>query len=657
MTTPKVLASWHAGEIAPRDLVAPLGTKAHGLLTLPRAWVPPFVALDALAIQQYQVAEAEIAELTERSHAQHVLLRSDGPNEVAIPGMSRSEIARADPASVMAALAGIRSFDAPTGAVVQPAIEPALLGLMSNERRVTPDQRRWVIEGELDLHGPNLYVVGATSSRGVRRTGPLLATSPNEVRARLSVVAGRLIEQGRPRRVEWLWDGERVWIVQADILPPWPAPTQEPPGPPAASPFQPGRSPLRGATQFDGRKVARWRTFADLDWPRPEMLIIVGDRWQQENVPERLAEMGSGPFVVRTDIRESVVMEDLLLPTSDPARGPRQVLRFMKATAARFVASGLAGSDWAFLVAALVPCQASALVLAEPETNVARVDALWGYPDGLLHLPHDSWEVGADNSLRCEIRHKPLYLLGDLDGWSTHRVAPPHDWAPTLAEEEVVALAGLARSLANRIGESAQLMVLARVDGRRGAKALLPFHFTRAHRSDARRADRGLPGCERESMVVATPADLTAIDASRPPRALLVRPAPEYLRDIGFLKSVSRWAADRAVPILFAGSVLGHAFHLLTSAGALVATVELHSREEPNDRNARVLAVVRRAGGLARVQTVPVSWLGEGHPGLAGTPFGFNDLPEVDLKPGQELPPSAPGIIPLFMDDAPHGTM
>lgn len=688
------VASWQARTAPQPKGASRVGGKATGLLSLPEEWTPSFVALDPESSHRPEIAREVLGELADQANGRRLLVRSDGAEEALHPGEGRTRVCPADPLDALAAIESVRNREVGRDSVVvQIAIEPSVVGLMSNERRLTADPATWTIEGEVSLRGAELRMlqVGPKPADHRGHGDALIATDADEVLKALEGVAGFLLRQGQRRRVEWLWDGYRVWIVQADVVPPKPplAPllpaVEQPRGELASS----GR--LLGDVDFPGRKLQRWRVLAELDWPRPEIAVVSGDRWHrapEHEIVEKLSELSSGRRVVRTDVNSAVETEDLLLPTSDPSTDAETLLAFMRATATRFHLAGLRPSEWAFLVAELVPCEVSTWVYASHDSARAQVDALWGYPDGLLHLPHDSWQVAGTDDVEASVRYKPACLLPSEEGWMTRAVGEPWDWQATLQADEVVALAGLGRTLAAHVASPVQLMVLARVGGRRGADALVPFHFTRLPQPAAKRHGHAhLPGREREAIAIRTPEDLTGLDPRQRPAALRVEPAPRHLRDVDFLKAVGKWASTHRVPIVFAGSVLGHAFHLLGTEGAVV--IQAGRRPEEPIEEDRVPVVIHRVHGLARVETLTQEQLRRyaaravtqaasqalvaeapepasratlterimmelNSPRVKRPGPGFSELTELHVIEDAAPASDVPGTVPLFMDDAPR---
>jgi hypothetical protein len=666
---PRVVASWQTGD---RDAL--VGQKACGLLNLPETWTPPFVAwLREPDGDLEDALRAALFELIRRANGARVIVRSDGPAETAHPGAGTSIVLAANTSALDEAL-GDR--DLARCALAQVAVEPAVAGLMSNERRLSVRADAWTLEGELALARPERRPLPTL----VPAQRDLQALTPKDAADVLAVVGAQLAADGARRRVEWLWDGSRVWIVQADRLDARP-PATRPPGPIAGP--APSLGQLAGDKSFRGCKIGRWRVFERLGWVRPEIHLITGDHWRHdahhvaEELRRRMSGDPPGPWVVRTDVLEGVGVEHLLLPASPACDNPERLVGYMVETAERMADARLADEQWAFLVAPLYPCQASAWAEASPRHDLVAVDALWGFPDGLLHLPHDSYQVNATGEVSATVRFKPACVIAEHDRWSTQKLLAPYDWETPLDDDELQAIAALTRGLAAEVHHAVQLMILARVGGQRGAGGLLPFHFTL-------RTERGKPahrpgGRDPHEAVLTGPDDLDTLDERQPPAVLRVDPKPEALRDAAFLRRVGRWASERRVPIIFAGSVLGHAFHLLAQDGAAVVQLADDERTQQLEDVEWQTVVVAYAQGLERVRTVPrqfaraaaATTLARLAPGATTGPRAVRALAAlVDEQPAERNTGSpfdrlgrvevegplgtwAAGSVPLFMDERP----
>jgi hypothetical protein len=125
--------------------------------------------------------------------------------------------------------------------------------------------------------------------------------------------------------------------------------------------------------------------------PTADVYLISGDDWKNgggaanKELAADLEILCHHLVVVRCDVNDE---NYTFLPTSPPSRRPNVLLSFMEEV---FAHKKVPDSDWAFLIAHLAPARVSAMVQAFPAAERVRIDALWGFPDGLLHFPHDSY--------------------------------------------------------------------------------------------------------------------------------------------------------------------------------------------------------------------------------------------------------------------------
>jgi predicted house-cleaning noncanonical NTP pyrophosphatase (MazG superfamily) len=506
--------------------------------------------------------------------------------------------------------------------ILQPLVSPSWAGHMSNERRLARSTDTWLIEGLTEGESSSQHYIRAVTDAA---TAPLVARTKPMVATALKKVAGRLKALSPFRfHCEWVWNGERVWIVQADSADAAStiAPandylrSKDSPGPP----FTP--TVLKHFKDVDDlaiwRKLRRPGIFSSLGMPTAEVYLLRGDHWMTPSLRGRLVgdftAMCSHPVVVRCDVAESANSDETLLPTSSATTKVEDLITFCDATASDLQSKGLKDVDWAFLLARLVPARASAMVHARPGSKRVQVDSLWGFPDGLLHFPHDSsfFYPGA-KQVKKFVRYKGTCLLPKGSAWEPCRVDAPHDWQPVLSDIEITTLADWARRLADKVDREVQLMALARIGGQRGPSACLPWHYT----------DWAVPTFEQSMLTLPLLPKLGIIGSTEDLRrfregalkdiaAYLIRPRAEFLRDTTFLQASAELAASQKKPIYFEGSLLGHAYYLMRHTGATVIPV---SPVEPRgDRRMyhklvrdRIPVIIQETGGIARVRQLPRS--------------------------------------------------
>jgi predicted house-cleaning noncanonical NTP pyrophosphatase (MazG superfamily) len=632
----KLLASWRSADLPDLAIPAVAGAKAGGLVALPGTWVPPFMVFGARFAELQRSAGSAAKAWLRMSETDKALLstflgrlqradrrtmvRSNSPTE----GMDSAGQFSSKPVAATTELV-LDAIDAVTlggshpsaYALLQECLEPSISGHMSNERRVSKQRSSWTIEGPDPI---GLQRIRVTAGEYVDEA--LTAVTASQVVVALKRVAIALT--GRPLRyhVEWVWTGERVWVVQVsevtdssssefntylqsvdrDVEMPMAAS-----GPQLEQFLQVGRGRWK--------KLERPFVFADLGLPVGEVYLLSGDQFARLRAahPQRLESMLSAlcsrPVVIRCDVSADHASPDILLPTSPPSSIPDFLIDWMQEQAFAFASSGIPTDQFAFLPANLIRSRASALVSAKPGHRQVLIDSLWGWPDGLNFLPHDGYRVDlATSRVIATTRYKGL-ALDAFSEWKTVPVGAPFDWRRVLSDEEAVAIAAWARAIADHLNRDLQLMVLARIGGHRGPQACLPWHYWTDTPPLLQRQRRGRTILPSGPMV----RNLEDLADIRFPMSrlngLFLRPNPPYTRSVDFLEKVAETAKRMGVPIYFEGSILGHAYYVMASAGATVIPIGEPTRTEPPHRYGklvrdRIPAVIQEAGGVARVRTL-----------------------------------------------------
>lgn len=616
-----------------------LGAKATGLAVMPTEWVPPFVVLTSIFAEKFGAlspTSGALALLDATSHESlqalfhavppnapaAVLVRSNGATEgitdrgqnTSSPASSIDEIER-----LVTRMLRMDSGERP---LIQRCIAPAIVGHMSNERRFSERPDSWIVEGFMSNAGNATRISAAKTSQKPPFSGLHASSEADALRA-LRIVARYLLQ--RPQRryhVEWVWDNTRVWVVQVDedapvhsdaIVDHYLSTT-------AADRVAQRPSSLNVLRHYQSVRSGEWRKllvphqFSQLGFPTADIYLLPADQYRitaSDQLKADLTSFGT-PVVIRTDVRPDQNVEPEFLATSHPNTDGDEHLLFMEATAQRFLERGLADEDWTFLVAPLVPARASAMVRALPGAPTIQVDALWGFPDGLSYFAGDSYEfrrhVRSGGTRLLRKRHKPYGLFVHDHRWTIGHIGKPYDWERVLDDDEVATLASWAARVADLTGRQIQLMALARIGGRRGPNACLPFHYT-TFDITAPRTLSSTNFVDRTMSEISSWDDLTRYEAAAPNtiRGLLLKPQPGMLRNTSFLKAVARFSKEKNIPIYFRGSLQGHAYYILSSNGAPVIAVD--AAEAPSDVTIyrklvrdHIPAIVKRAGGIPRVR-------------------------------------------------------
>lgn len=617
-----------------------LGGKAVGLLRLPSDWTPPFIVLTAsFADQARRVGTSALLEslpsdqqtmlgrlfsLTTASHDESRLISHPGlfvrSNSVEEAGATArgeypSVAVRPLLSEVIPAVQDLIQMSERMRVILQVAVD-GMNGFVSNERRVSSNRNEALVEG--------LATPAGSRQRRIRRStpqdGPLLANSVVQTERQLRHVVGWFTDHLTGcASAEWVWDGQRLWVVQLDeftspqsdtLASTYLRHTDKA----RATEYNPAKHHLRHFATIDAtpwKKLERAQRLHALGLPTTDIYLILGSECTEEQAPvlaRDLLQRHDGLWVIRTDVSAEAGVSEDLLPTSGPTADVNRLISFMKEARTTFTRQGLRDPNWALLAAPLVPARVSAMAYSQPGSRDVQVDALWGFPDGLMYLPHDTYVLKANEDVLSAVRHKPACLLFSDGNWVTSRLGAPYDWEQTLDESEVRAAGAWTRKLASDLQTAVKAMLLFRVGGNRGPSAGIAFHYTTG-RILPPTFDSGRAAGSRGILIVRAFDDLAAARTKADLQGLIIEPRADLARDITFLKRLADTALARGVPVLFEGSLLSHSYHIMSQVGAAVVPVDptplsgtvIEYRKLVRDS---IPAIIERSGSVARVRTL-----------------------------------------------------
>ena len=608
---------------------------------VPSSWVPVHFSL--VRREGTNLGEAELThrwnECSERFANAPIVVRSDGPAERYQPGAGTTEVCRyPDLAAAVARVAHGGSEP-----LVQAAIEPAGVGGMSNGRQLCARRDLWLAEGPLCRLAPQVQILRAV--RPVSTDDEAARTIGDDVRPALRVLAAYLGDGSDRYRVEWVWDGDRVWVVQVDVV-------ADPPGDPDVAQYLTRRHDpalkqlVESASDYGewrGPKVISHRTLGVLGTPLVPLHARRCDEVRNDEHLERwlrqVVNMYDDPIVLRTDTTSAA---PFLLPTSTPSRDVAALAQFARRSLRELAQQSASYCEVGVLASPLLATAGSALAMTDPASAV-HIDCIWGSPDGLLHLPHDTYVI-RDGRVRLTNRRKPAcVVLASEEKRRQVALGAPWDWRAALTASQAKQVAAWSRQLSHMVGRSVQLMVLVRSRFGAGTDALVPFHyFDQSYVSP----DERRKGPHGRRLVVTEPKDLT--DDAEAGDWIDLRPQPDRLRDRTFFVAVADYAARRQLPIGFAGSRLGHARYILEERGATVFVVD----ERQVAKSTEPVVVLSKAG-LLRLSYVDADRFGRAsarlgtrtHPAFPGVPWLDDDDMRL-LGP----PPAGAGEVVGFVE-------
>lgn len=579
------------------------GVKAAGLLVLPKEWCPPYIALSSNIHERwknsgsidYGASEAHIKEwIAEQPHseADSIIVRSSGVTEkIGDRGRFHSKVCPplCSIESVTKAIRDIfehaREIEAEEriAILLQHYLIADSAGHLSNETRLSPTRNQWMYEVEKPTWTP---------PRGINSKFALIPNSASEFMCGLGIphqalrsLGGWINGQINPRcHIEWLARKNRLWIVQLDIE--WP---QHDLG------IDPHNQALHGRERTPDFTAAskllkyvigeptdwnKLRNLNDFDFenrneqpnifemPTSVVLNAGSDQQYRDALVDEVDRLTAGKVVVRTDCNQ-IGAPSFNLPRTDTVSA-KVAVDWSIETLESLEDNGFNPANIVFLVHGFIPAAASAWVYAQPDNPITIVDALWGLPDGLQVLPHDTYQV---NTIRGHVtppnsRYKPRFLFENADGsWNYKDILRSKGRSKVLKQKDILEVAQRTSRISQKLGKDAQIMWFGGIPDSHGVGRNIPWYLARESIDHAPRVTTRYPPYEVRNL-----GDLRRL----PDRKAMIRLSPdaELIRDDSFLQSVIDIALEKRLPVELHGSLLGHTYYRLSNAGVGVALAE-----------------------------------------------------------------------------------
>ncbi len=582
------------------------GTKVAGLQILPPVWVPPYVALPAWLSDEWITDPAgwvtrarrkgvnleQAAALLSGDSSYAVIVRSSAVGEgLDDRGLYRSVRLTAD-APFMTLVTAIEEIYShftthgrhpAMGICLQRYMAPDFAGHVSNEVHVSATRNQWKFQVESPAFAPDR---GLNSKFAVvPEMAPLALSSQRDISPALRSACHwiNLRIDGRSH-IEWCAANGRLWIVQLDQE----SPTSSGVNPhimPAARTVMPVPDPISAGTIFSLYRVQNdspWRKLRNVRdfWtgaepPHHRLFFATGDKLEAvlgscggaARIAKEIDALTGGRAVLRTDCFNAAV-RTFNLPrthTVDGATATDWVRKTLKA----MVAKGAAANEIAIILHRYIPARAAAWTYYSLGDDFVQIDCLWGLPDGLQFLPHDTLQVDARSGeeLAAQVRFKPDFLQEQDDGsWRYVGIARQYGRDRVLSREALRHLALETVAVARKIKDRAQIMWFCDLPDELGMGEHLPWFRSKEYAGFESAARPALPTKAARNL-----ADLDALDRDTSRVIIQVAPDVELVReDDTFLDRVIAIASVRSLPVELDGSILGHAYYRLRSAGIVV---------------------------------------------------------------------------------------
>jgi predicted house-cleaning noncanonical NTP pyrophosphatase (MazG superfamily) len=609
------------------------GRKAAGLMEIPNAWTLPyfivsseFIGACRIVSKKKRISLIGLWVDALRKGIQDILqdppliiIRSSGKREnIDARGRYSSKISELKNLKsdilryVEDFLANQAVKDDDISLIVQEYRKPSHCGHLSNERRCYREGRDWL--GEISGRGnipPSNFQVNIRSWRdGKANTNaishPLACRMEANLVDVLRASAMWASSNGYRLHFEWVWDGDTVWLVQADADDSTEA-GEDPTSRPRIRSSKTHKKfevlvAINPKEHSKYKKIENAIIYRQLNLPNSELYLLDDQKvitdLSNGDLSERLIQdiniLVSYPVIIRCDIVSPDLRMRQMLPRTDEKRNSKEVCDWLLDTASQLFKEGYSDLAPAFIFHHFIPADASAFVYVEPGNREVLIEALWGLPEGLYYNAHDKYVVDTGSSDIAQVKKrgeagvihdldvsfKPSYIAPDCDGrWVSRRLRQPFDWKSSIQQTSLIAeIAICARLICEDVGKAISVMWFIGIDADASGATHMPWHHEEAAVSELRNVNTGVrrKTVFDQDFVIRTESDLDGaekliLDSNGKIAQIKVQPMEDrLLRDKKLLEEVGFLAKKLQVPILLEGGILSHAYYQLVATGAAV---------------------------------------------------------------------------------------
>lgn len=614
--------------IPPEDLqIEQIGEKAFGLACLPIHWTLPFIVISDTLLVQYRNNPALYSQLFDqwKPNILDGLLKVNIHNDMTLIIRSSGCTEGLDERGKLYSFSGhyselLKYLKECLDSLIN---DPELLhekvpliiqryiqvrsgkGHLSNERRCYKESRDWLGEFEDEkLKASEAFKVNLRNWREMLDVEPYLNKT---IECNLKVHVSKLLRipatwatcKNLRIHFEWVWDGNTIYIVQAD---------QE-----------------KNINGIDPTKVYENKTYISLDFspkclaeiamehtkkfnkihnvfvyeklalPIAKLYILddqeiirqLAKGISSEDLDSDLTELTITDLIIRMDIATNDMEIRQLLPRLSVTNF-NDAITWMKEKSAEIL-SQTTDYDIAFIFHNFIPAISAAFAYAAPGERKVQIESLWGLPEGLYYNAHDKYIVDTktsnENSLdvkKFTIEKKQYYkrffVIPDENGrWSSKLLKPPYDWKESIQKDEWIhAIAYESRRIAKEENEPLSIMWFIGTNQEIYETQLFPwyhepFDSSLTNRSKSHRKKTPFD----KTFTIRTSEDIEKLKnetlTSSTIRRICIQPSEDnLLRDRNTLKTIGLLTKKLNAIILLEGGILSHAYYQLMQTQAVV---------------------------------------------------------------------------------------
>lgn len=467
-------------------------------------------------------------------------------------------------------------------------------GHLSNERRCSFESRDWLGENETEVKPFKVHLRNWREKIDVSVVSKIAleCASKLHIQKVMKSVAAWGVNDKRCRlHFEWIWDGERIFIVQADKeidegnCDPISLVTKR-----QVSDFIPRCLSLineeEGAVYH---KIHNSLLYKRLGLPvvpiyylsNMEVIRDLSEGIMSEDLLADLNSLVQASLVIRTDIKDSSLSDKQMLPRTSEVRGVDAAKNWLFENSKKVI-KDFSGKNIAYIFHNFVPSEAAAFSFSVPGERKVQIESLWGIPEGLYYNSHDKVVVDTGFSdfkksisnvegykIKKKLNYKRNFVAPNLDGhWVNHVVKAPHDWSCSIRKDEWIRkIAEYSRIISENERKPLSIMWFV---GTNSDEGVIPWYHEHYDQSIITRSCGTINKYNYNKMfVMKSLDDLEFLQKNlesgvRDINKILVRPEEEaLLRDRLTLKKIGEVAKSLDAVIYIEGATLSHAYYQL----------------------------------------------------------------------------------------------
>lgn len=604
-----IIFSKHFKEPIPQSItIDAIGRKAMGLVYCDPSQTPPFFIITSSLYRTWLNNPSQAKEILQEILSSYVNLLSNNSKTFIVRSSAKYETFdergyyKSSSGNIKynrlfqniielwdANISNIKKYEGNEFAIIiQEYIVPKMAGHLSNERRISRNKTEWLIE---IVNNKNEFLENLTfkvsAAKNQQNKVELLSTTKKGLIGNLKKIASFLVLEDTRSHIEWVWDGQRGWIVQHDLE------INEQTGSEPGSDWKSRAKILDTASlkcfttvanaKKEWKKIKCIRTFIECDLPHGNVYILedsriiekLGNNEIDDDLRKDIEYLLSYPILIRMDVQRA---DNILLPRTETLFTIDQAFKFLSLNARKFFENGLGPDEFCFLIHRFIISKSCALSFSKPNIQKARIDSTWGIIEGLYYHPHDSFEVNlmtSPGSIVRQIRCKTEYLDVDNSGkWFSKKAGIKWDWAESLTKEQILAIAEYNVKIADHLDSAVTVMYFVDVEHSTGYPTILPWFYTTDEVTESSEKFTDIIFSENRE-VIQTENDFIELKRKwdhikNPKITFKLKLEPGILRDKVVIENIGEYAKEKNIPIELEGSILSHTYYILRKIGARV---------------------------------------------------------------------------------------